>query len=101
MCDNCGCGLPGEKPVGVSAHHHDHDHEHEHGPGDHHGHDHPHPHTHPHAHTHSHDEPEHEHPHAAGDEPHRTIEVRRAILEKTTAWLSAIAASSGRAACWC
>ncbi|MCX6912212.1 MAG: hydrogenase nickel incorporation protein HypB [Verrucomicrobia bacterium] len=84
MCDECGCGLPGEKPVGVSAHHHDHDHEHEHGPGDHHGHDHPHPHTHPHAHPHSHQEPEHEHVHvhAADNEPHRTIDVRRAILEK-------------------
>ena len=84
MCDNCGCGLPGENPVGVSAHHHDHDHDHEHGPGDHHGHDHPHSHTHPHphAHVHSHDGQEHEHSHAAGDEPHRTIDVRRAILEK-------------------
>ena len=82
MCDECGCGLPGEKPVGVSAHHHDHDHEHKHGPGDHHGHDHPHPHTHPHAHPHSHEEPEHEHVHAADNEPHRTIDVRRAILEK-------------------
>ena len=28
MCQECGCGLPGEKPVGISAHHHDHDHGH-------------------------------------------------------------------------
>ena len=84
MCEECGCGLPGEKPVGVSAHHHDHDHdhEHEHGPGEHHGHDHPHPHTHPHTHAHSHDEPEHAHATAAGDEPRRTLEVRQAILDK-------------------
>ncbi len=82
MCEECGCGLPGEKPAGVSAHHHDHDHEHEHGPGQHHGHDHPHPHTHAHTHAHSHDEPDHPHAHAADNEPRRTIEVRRAILDK-------------------
>ena len=93
MCEDCGCGLPGENPVGVSAHHHehahehghDHDHEHEHEhawPGHHHGHDHPHPHTHPHTHAHSHDEPDHEHAHAAGGEARRTVEVRRAILDK-------------------
>jgi len=90
MCKDCGCGLPGESPVGVSAHHHEHahehehehdhehEHEHEHGAGHHHGHDHPHPHTHPH----SHDEPDHEHALAVGDEPRRTVEVRRAILDK-------------------
>ena len=82
MCEECGCGLPGEKPVGVNAHHHDHDHEHEHGPGHHHGHDHPHPHTHAHTHAHSHEEPDHAHAHAADDEARRTIEVRRAILDK-------------------
>ena len=95
MCKDCGCGLPGETPVGFSAHHHehvhehepgqghahDHDHDHEHGPGHHHGHDHPHPHTHPHTHTHSHDEPDHEHEAAAGGEQRRTVEVRRAILD--------------------
>ena len=31
MCKECGCGLPGENPVGVSAHHHEHDHGHGHG----------------------------------------------------------------------
>ena len=61
---------------------HDHEHEHEHGAGHHHGHDHPHPHTHPHTHAHSHDEPDHEHAHAAGGETRRTVEVRRAILDK-------------------
>jgi hydrogenase nickel incorporation protein HypB len=90
MCKDCGCGLPGENPVGVSAHHHEHahehdhghEHEHEHGGGHHDGHDHPHPHTHPHTHTHSHDEPDHEHAPAVGDEPLRTVEVHRAILDK-------------------
>jgi hydrogenase nickel incorporation protein HypB len=90
MCKDCGCGLPGENPVGVSAHHHEHDHEHghdhvhdhehEHGPGEHHDHDHPHPHA--HSHTHSHDEAGHEHTHDAGSEARRTVEVRRAILDK-------------------
>jgi hydrogenase nickel incorporation protein HypB len=96
MCKDCGCGLPGETPVGFSAHHHehvheheagqghahDHEHDHEHGPGHHHGHDHPHPHTHPHTHTHSHDEPDHEHEATAGSEQRRTVEVRRAILDQ-------------------
>src|ERR1035441_9620563 len=106
MCENCGCGLPGETPVGVSAHHHEHEHEHghdhthahgpghdhdyghghehehEHGPGQHHDHDYDHPHSHPHSHGHSHAEPEHEHTHEAEGEAHRTVEVRRAILEK-------------------
>jgi hydrogenase nickel incorporation protein HypB len=69
MCQECGCGLPGEKPVGISAHHHDHDHDHGHS----HGHDYHHDHDHPHSHTHSH-----------GDETgqHRVLEVHRAILEK-------------------
>jgi hydrogenase nickel incorporation protein HypB len=98
MCKDCGCGLPGESPVGVSAHHHEHahehDHEHEHGPehehehehehgaGHHDGHDHPHPHTHPHTHAHSHDEPDHEHAPPVSDETLRTVEVHRAILDK-------------------
>jgi hydrogenase nickel incorporation protein HypB len=80
--------LPGENPVGVSAHDHEHDHEHghdrvhehEHGPGEHHDHDHPHPQA--HSHTHSHDEADHEHTHDAGGEARRTVEVRRAILDK-------------------
>ena len=106
MCKDCGCGLPGETPIGVSAHHHEHahghdhehghdhshehehehdhahPHEHEHGPGEHHGHDHPHPHTHPHSHEHSHAEPDHDHPHETGGEARRTVEVGRAILDK-------------------
>jgi hydrogenase nickel incorporation protein HypB len=90
MCKDCGCGLPGENPVGVSAHHHEHahehdhghEHEHEHGGGHHDGHDHPHPHTHPHTHTHAHDEPDHEHAPPVGDETLRTVEVHRAILDK-------------------
>jgi hydrogenase nickel incorporation protein HypB len=90
MCKDCGCGLPGENPVGVSAHHHEHaherdeghEHEHEHGGGHHDGHDHPHPHTHPHTHAHSHDDPDHDHAPAVGDETLRTVEVHRAILDK-------------------
>jgi hydrogenase nickel incorporation protein HypB len=90
MCKDCGCGLPGETPVGVSAHHHDHDHEHPHEPehahehaeGHHHGHDHPHPHSHAHTHVHSHDGVAHEHAHEEGAEARRTVEVRRAILDK-------------------
>ena len=106
MCKDCGCGLPGETPIGVSAHHHEHahehdhehghdhshehehehdhahPHEHEHGPGEHHGHDHPHPHAHPHTHEHSHAEADHDHTHEAGGEARRTVEVRRAILDK-------------------
>jgi hydrogenase nickel incorporation protein HypB len=84
MCKECGCGLPGEEAVGISAQHHehshthahphehkhhhdhghgvenqaahvhDHEHEHEHGPGHHHGEDHHAPHSHPHTHQHAH-----------------------------------------------
>ena len=61
MCQDCGCGLPGENPVGISAHHHDHDH------GD--GHGHHHHHDHPHSHE-------------AAPGVHRILEVRQAILEK-------------------
>jgi hydrogenase nickel incorporation protein HypB len=60
--------------VGISAHHHDHDHDH--------GHDHHHDHDHSHSHTHSHEEADHEHPHEAAAGTHRTLEVRRAILDK-------------------
>ena len=63
MCKECGCGLPGENPVGISAHHHDHDHDH----GHHHDHDHD---SFPHPFTRS----------RCGE--HRTLEVRRAILDK-------------------
>ena len=105
--------MPGEEPVGYSAHPHEHTHadnaggghahvhphddddhndghehehahvhDHEHGPGVHHGEAHEHSHTHPHTHTHS-----HPHVHASpapaglGGE-RRTLEVRRAILDK-------------------
>ncbi len=74
MCQECGCGLPGEKPVGISAHHHEHDHDHDHG----HGHSHSHPHSHgEHEHTHEHS---HSHDDALGQ--HRVLEVRQAILQK-------------------
>ena len=104
MCRDCGCGLPGENPPGVSAHHHEHEdgqghahehlHEHKHGPGRHHGEPHDHPHAHPHSHTHAHEAEhghEHAHPHehggtgdgrGPGEEARRTIEVRQAILAK-------------------
>jgi hydrogenase nickel incorporation protein HypB len=82
MCKDCGCGLPGENPAGISDHHHEHAHEHEHGPGHHHSHDHPHPHSHSHSHTHSHDELDHAHAHEEGGETRRTVEVRRAILDQ-------------------
>src|SRR4029077_5829942 len=94
MCRDCGCGLPGENPVGVSAHHHehehehghahehdhDHEHEHKHGPGEHHGEAHAHAHTHSHSHTHSHAGADHTHSH--DDKGRRTVEVHEAILAK-------------------
>lgn len=90
MCRDCGCGLPGEEPIGISAHHHDpghgytheheHEHEHEHGPGHHHGEGHDHAHTHAHAHTHTHDAFE-AHEHGSG-EARRTLEVHQSILAK-------------------
>ncbi|HXP59002.1 MAG TPA: hydrogenase nickel incorporation protein HypB, partial [Dongiaceae bacterium] len=85
MCENCGCGATGEDTIGISAghesrehgheHEHGHDHAHEHGPGAHHGHSHEA--THSHAHS----------PEAADSDPslaeaRRTVEVRRAILDK-------------------
>jgi hydrogenase nickel incorporation protein HypB len=76
MCQECGCGLPGENPVGISAHHHDHEHGHSH------GHDHHHDHDHPHSHTHSHGEAGHDHSHGDAVGQHRVLEVRQAILEK-------------------
>ena len=66
MCKECGCGLPGENPAGISAHHHNHGHGH----------------GHPHSHTHSHAEADHDHSHEADIGEHRTLEVRRAILDK-------------------
>ena len=61
MCRDCGCGLPGETPIGISAHDHVHDHDH--------------PHNHPHDHLHP-------HPHARENEQasRRVVEVRQAIL---------------------
>jgi hydrogenase nickel incorporation protein HypB len=76
MCQECGCGLPGENPVGISAHHHDHDHDHGHSHGHHHDHDHP------HSHTHSHGEAGHIHSHGDAVGQHRVLEVRQAILAK-------------------
>ena len=82
MCRDCGCGLPGENPVGISAkhedeghHHHHHHDEHEHHHHEHggHSHEHDHAHSHVHSHTHSH-QPDVEH--------RRIIELREAILGK-------------------
>jgi hydrogenase nickel incorporation protein HypB len=61
MCEECGCGLPGEKPVTVSSHSHDHDHDHDH-----------------HHHEHSGGQHHHDTP----DEQSRTLQVQRAILDK-------------------
>lgn len=92
MCKDCGCGLPGENPVGISAHRedkdnpehshahgHPHSHSHEHGDHHHHEQDHDHSHAHEHSHEHSHS---HAHAHEIGLEPRRTVELRQAILEK-------------------
>lgn len=72
MCKECGCGLPGETPVSTSNHSHDQDHVHDH------GHDHHHDHGHGHGHSHQGDH----HEHAEHDEQRRTLEVRRAILDR-------------------
>jgi hydrogenase nickel incorporation protein HypB len=90
MCQECGCGLPGEKPVGISAHHHDHDHDHphdhghDHGHGHHHHDEHGHGHSHSHPHSHGDHEHTHEHSHSHDVDPaaHRVLEVRQAILGK-------------------
>ena len=68
MCKDCGCGLPGEKPVGISTHPHTHDHDH--------------PHHDLHDHGHSHGESGDPHEHAEDLEHRRTLEVRRSILDK-------------------
>lgn len=83
MCTECGCGLPGNKPPKISSHSHDHPHDHDHDHGHshphEHGHDHDdHDHHHHHGHSHSH---EHHH-HEISDEPSRTVEIHRSILEK-------------------
>lgn len=109
MCKDCGCGLPGEDPVGVTPQHggherahshqdeHEHDAEHEHLDDHDHDHEHEHPHSHehehgpvehhgqPHTHTHSHSHAHihsHEHDEEASAESHRTVQVRQAILSK-------------------
>ena len=92
MCKDCGCGLPGENPVGVSAghedeehhhhegeghhhhhHEHDHDHDHHHHEQDHHSHEHEQEHSQAHPHTHSHE---------PGGDTRRIVEIREAILGK-------------------
>lgn len=108
MCKDCGCGLPGETPIGLSSHHHEHEHghehdhghghdheaehehehQHEHGPGLHHGEEHPRAHTHPHVHTHAQARAEAEHthdlaqPHEEAPGARRSLEVKQAILAK-------------------
>src|SRR5262245_31273279 len=90
MCRDCGCGLPGENPVGISAkHEHDEHHHHDHGGESHHHHhehdpdlDHHH-HHHSHSHEHDHDHPHSlRHSHEHGPENRRILEVRAAILGK-------------------
>ena len=54
MCKDCGCGLPGEYPTGISAQNLDHHHSHAHGEGHDHSHADGHEHDHPHPHEHSH-----------------------------------------------
>ena len=81
MCENCGCGATGEDAIGVSAGHETpgHTHESEHGHDHAHGHDHDHSHEGPHSHSHS---PESADPDPSLAEARRTVEVRRAILDK-------------------
>ena len=102
MCKDCGCGLPGENPVGIHSHPHEHEHEHEHehshphsgahshshshehGPGHHHGehHEHTHSHAHSHSHEHPHSHEDADHHHAEDSAARRTVELRQAILGK-------------------
>lgn len=72
MCKDCGCGLPGEDGVSVTAHHHEHGHGF-------HSHDHFHEHEHEHGHDHEHGD--HTHDHDADPAPERrTVELRQAIM---------------------
>jgi hydrogenase nickel incorporation protein HypB len=100
MCENCGCGSTAEEPIGISARHDAH--EHEHGPGHEHHHDHSHEappgtpasagsthdhdpghgHSHEASHSHSHEAAGPDSSHAEAAEARRTLEVRRAILDK-------------------
>lgn len=80
MCNECGCGLPGDAPVQVRAHGKDSGGAHGYGHGHHHHHHH-HGEDDSHEHEHGH---EHGLPGAAVDasQAPRTIEIRRSILEK-------------------
>jgi hydrogenase nickel incorporation protein HypB len=86
MCRDCGCGIPGENPAGISAHNHGHGHghSHEHDHGHTHSHDHDHDHEHGHDHKHEHKHHGHDHGHEHSDktpgEDRRLVEIRRAIL---------------------
>jgi hydrogenase nickel incorporation protein HypB len=89
MCRDCGCGLPGENPVGIHAKHNDEDHHHSEGESHHHHHEHePHGHDHDHGHTHGHHSHEHQHEHGHshshehGLDTRRIVEIREAILGK-------------------
>lgn len=78
MCTECGCGLPGDKPMKIPGYFHDHGHGHSHDHDDHHPHDHDH---HPHDHDHHHHGHVHDHPHSH-ENPSRLLEVHRSILDK-------------------
>jgi hydrogenase nickel incorporation protein HypB len=86
MCRDCGCGLPGENPVKISAHHsdehgHDHGHLHDHEEHHHHEQEHHH-HDDAHVHSHGHEQEHHHQPlHESGD-GRRSVEVRQAILAR-------------------
>ena len=91
MCDECGCGLPGETPAKIQAHSHEasdgHTHEHVHGPEDDHEHEHHHdslhPHSHPHAHSHEPPQSQQERRDSAAVlESRRIVDLRRSILER-------------------
>lgn len=66
MCMECGCSLPGDKPVKILGHFHPHDHSHHH------------------CHEHGRDQPhDHDHHHHHADHEHgRTLQLHRSILEK-------------------
>jgi hydrogenase nickel incorporation protein HypB len=90
MCENCGCGSTAEDPISISARHdareqaHEHEPEpgHEHIHDQDHGHGHSHEASHSHSHSHSHEAAGPDSPHADAAEARRTLEVRRAILDK-------------------
>ncbi len=105
MCRDCGCGLPGEDPVGIDAgknsahtheHHpehehgdeHTHSHEHVHGPGHHHGEEHTHSHSQEHGHGHGQEQEQehaHSHTHEHGHEhTHSHSETEAAASSRRT-----------------